>query len=1307
MSETKDIYKALYEDNPCMQLTVDVDGTIKTINKLGAEQLGYKPEELVGKSLDCVCHSEDNETAHENIKKCLKNPGKPFDWELRKVRKDDSVLWVKETARSVNGVEGEQNVIIVSNDITESKKLNDELNNAQLELENLLEERTGELETINEALYEEISERKKTELELTARTHQHALLVELGQLALSETDLLKLFNEAVRITAKTLKLKYCKVLELLPDGKELLLKSGVGWKKGYVGKATVGTEKSSQAGYTLFLDEPVVVENLNEETRFSPSELLTEHGVASGISVVIQGRNQPWGVLGVHSKRVRNFSRDDVNFLQAVSNTLSEAIERKEVEEALKENLSELEKKNRYEKIISTVTRSVHQSINLDDVLENAAGAMSGNIENAEHVAIYLVEGTDAVMRAFRGHPDWFVKLVSRIPHPRGFTWEVINNGKPRYCPDADKDEVIGVAGKKVGTKSYLGMPIFSDGEAVGCICINSFIKHAFDKDDLKQLEIVAGQIQVAINNARQAKALRENLSELEKKNRYEKIISTITRSVHQSINLDDVLENAVDALSKNMDGVDNVVIYFKEGKEAVMMAYRGFSVDIMERLDIIPYPKGLTWKTLIEGKPIYCPDTEKDPHIGPVGREMGTKSYIAIPLKHEGETMGCIDINSLEVDAFDENDLNVIKIVASQIEVAINNARQTEAIRLFDERLKTIFRESLDVIMVVDAETEEIITVNRATERILGYKEEDLKGKNFQSLLSPNSHLSRDELLDNLSVQGRVFESQEFVRRDGTECPIDITATMVPWNEGKAILLTLRDITERRRAEEQIREQAALLDKAQDAIIVRDMENKIIYWNKSAERLYGWAEEQTLGKRADELLNPKDLSKLVEAESAVILKGEWAGELTQVTNTGEEKVVESRWTLVKDAHGRNKSVLVINTDITEKKALEAQFLHAQRMESLGTLAGGIAHDLNNVLAPILMSVQILKSKATDERSEKMINILESNTLRGADIVRQVLTFARGVEGKRVPVNPKYLITEISNITTGTFPKSIKIETKVSSEFWNLVGDVTQLLQVLLNLSLNARDAMPGGGLLKISSGYSYIDKNYASMNTQATPGNYVVLTVEDSGKGIRAELLDKIFEPFFTTKEVGEGTGLGLSTVSGIVKSHNGFIEVESVTDKGTKFSVYIPASKTKDSAEDSSLDLSIPRGNGELVMIVDDEPSFREITKETLLFNGYNVLTANDGTEAVALAAENKEEIQAVITDMMMPVMDGAATIKALRKIKPELKIIGTSGLNAEDKYLQSSTTGVQAFLSKPYTAAMMLQCLAEILDKSTSAD
>ncbi|MEW6730466.1 MAG: response regulator [Acidobacteriota bacterium] len=516
------------------------------------------------------------------------------------------------------------------------------------------------------------------------------------------------------------------------------------------------------------------------------------------------------------------------------------------------------------------------------------------------------------------------------------------------------------------------------------------------------------------------------------------------------------------------------------------------------------------------------------------------------------------------------------------------------------------------------------------------------------------------------------------------------------------AIQRALREAEEhikRKQAEERLHEQVALLDIVPNAILVRDLENRILFWNKGAERLYGWPAAEVIGKNIMEILYQEDTQPAIAAWHSVKQAGEWTGELPEVSQNGHKIIVDSHLILLRDRNGIPQSVLSVSTDITEKKALEAQFLRAQRMESIGILAGGIAHDLNNVLAPILMGSQVLRGQLTNERGRRVITTIEESAQRGADLVRQILSFARGMDGNYVELNVGHLIMDIQRMMSETFPKSINIKALVAKDLWTLTGNATQIYQVLMNICVNARDAMPQGGEIQIKAENTLIDEHYVSMNREAIPGKFILITIMDTGIGIPAEVINSIFEPFFTTKEIDKGTGLGLSTSLAIVKSHGGFINVYSESGKGTKFTIYLPVSSTIESTKVTSEQLQPLAGHGEMILVVDDEASICEITKATLEAYGYQVVTAKDGTEAVALYVTNKDRIKLVLMDMMMPNLDGPATAKILHKIDPTVKIISGSGFMASTKTVPD--TNIQAFLTKPYTADKLLETVAQVLD------
>jgi PAS domain S-box-containing protein len=510
-------------------------------------------------------------------------------------------------------------------------------------------------------------------------------------------------------------------------------------------------------------------------------------------------------------------------------------------------------------------------------------------------------------------------------------------------------------------------------------------------------------------------------------------------------------------------------------------------------------------------------------------------------------------------------------------------------------------------------------------------------------------------------------------------------------------------DITERKRARQQLNEalnfNRAIISDAAVGIAVFKASGQCVLANETAARTLKATVPQLLAQDFRQIVSWRASGMLQIAEEVLATKEPRQCELHFFSSFGAEVWIESRFS--RFIQNGEPHFIHAFVDVTEKKKLEAQLLRSQRMESIGTLAGGIAHDLNNVLAPLLISVELLKEKVSDDAGRRLLDSLEANVNRGASLVKQVLTFGRGIKGERITIHLKHIGEGIAQMIRETFPKSLKFEIQCADGLWTVTGDPTQLEQVLMNLCVNARDAMPGGGTLSLRMENKVLDKDHTTANLEAKPGSYVVISVSDTGTGMAPEIRDRIFEPFFTTKEQGKGTGLGLSTALAIVKSHSGFINCYSEVGKGSVFKVYLPASPDAANVKPAAANQSrLPRGNNELVLVVDDEEPIRILAKSMLERFGYRVLLAADGAEAVKLYTSHRNEIAAVITDMSMPVMDGPATIAALRGINPEVKVIGSSGLDVRDSATGVVNAGLVYFMSKPYTAETVLNMLHEIL-------
>ncbi|HML95060.1 MAG TPA: PAS domain S-box protein [Thermodesulfobacteriota bacterium] len=1103
----------------------------------------------------------------------------------------------------------------------------------------------------------------------------------------------------------------------------------------------------------------------------------------------------------------------------------------KKTEEELKQHVERLSKKSRYESIIRAVTESVHRSLDLGEVFDNAVDALNRNVEGATNVVIFMVEGTDAVMKANRGHSARYVKRVKRVPYPVGATWKTILDRKARYVSDTDLDQTIGPAGKEFGTKSYLSMPIWSDNRTVGCIHIHSQEKDAFSVEDLDMLQIVARQLEVAINNAKQAEALRKSeedikqkLGELSKKKRYEEILSAITRSVHSSINLDQVMENAVDTMHRSIEGTDFISIYFAEGNEAVIKAHCGYPEWFTEKMKRIPHPLGFTWKTIIEGEDIYCPDIESDTVIGAAGREAGTKSYASMPIKHMGNTIGCININSLRKNAFDEEELNLLKLIASQIEIAVNNAKHAEALKESEERYRTLFEQTpvgvytygQDLVITQTNERHAEI-MQSSKEKITGLDIHDLTDKSFNEIhekavrgesasregfyrsttggvslyimvstaplrdASGNiiggmsvvedmterkkveiAFLQSQQQYENLvnTVDGIVWEAEpesfrftfvsrqverilgytaeEWLGNDGfwteklhpedrervvsycktsTESLRDhvieyrmIAADgRVVWmrdivsvgvEDGKATGLKgiMIDITDLKKAEDLLFESAeryrTLVENNYDIIVESSEEGKFLYLSPNFRESLGYDPDELLGKSMFGNVHPDDTPNVMKEFSRIIAtRSPGKTVFRHRHRNGTWRWLESSGRAFETAAGELRYVGIFR-DITDRKRYEDELFKAEKLESLGVLAGGIAHDFNNLLTVILGNISVSKMHLkSSDRIYTRLTEAENASLRARDLTSQLLTFSKG----GAPVK-EYVHTLGDLIRdTASFAVSgskVRCDFDIADDLWPAEVDGGQISQVIHNLVINSDQAMPDGGVITVSA---------ANTNGKGPEcgedGNYIKISIADSGIGMTEDLVEKIFDPYFTTKQ--KGSGLGLATVYSIVKNHDGSIDVESEIGVGTKFDVYLPAAARKAAHMDGESGLR--NGEGK-ILIMDDEETVRQVAGDMMKRLGYRVEAAADGQEAITKYLEAKEAgepFDAVMFDLTVPGgMGGKEAFTRLLEIDPGVRAVVSSGYSNDPVMAKYDEYGFKGVVTKPYSIEELSRVLYEVL-------
>ncbi|WP_210508940.1 PAS domain-containing protein [Naasia sp. SYSU D00057] len=543
-----------------------------------------------------------------------------------------------------------------------------------------------------------------------------------------------------------------------------------------------------------------------------------------------------------------------------------------------------------------------------------------------------------------------------------------------------------------------------------------------------------------------------------------------------------------------------------------------------------------------------------------------------------------------------------------------------------------------------------------------------------------------------------RAMEDRVVASVRGYFAPIAMWFLVTAYPVGEGIGFHVQDVTDDQRNVERLEEsagrlraQAALLDAARDAMHVRTLEGEILYWNAGAERVYGWAAESMVGRTVCGLV-AADRSAYDAAMETTLRTGHWSGELAMRTRDGRTILVDCRWQLTSAEDGHVSAVFAVESDITEMRHAEQERYRAQRMESLGVLAGGIAHDLNNVLTPVLLSAQLLGDSVRDPQEVELLGSIEAGARRGADLIRQVLLFARGEEAERRVLDVDSLLAELADFCRKTAPRSIDVEFLAPSRPLRVTADRTQLMQVLVNLVTNAVDAMPGGGALTI--GAAPVDGGRGRVG----------FTVEDTGHGMDAEVCGRIFEPFYSTKGPGRGTGLGLPTSLAIARRHDGGIDVVSAPGRGSRFTLWLPAA---DAPADSGEGIrptpqEAPAGAGLLVLVVDDEEPVRDAVRRVLETHGYRTVEAADGRAGLELLERceaSGDPVAAVVIDLMMPVLGGANTLDRIRSERPELPVILTSGFDPSAGNESRPADAAVRFLRKPFAEAELLGLLGEL--------
>jgi len=653
--------------------------------------------------------------------------------------------------------------------------------------------------------------------------------------------------------------------------------------------------------------------------------------------------------------------------------------------------------------------------------------------------------------------------------------------------------------------------------------------------------------------------------------------------------------------------------------------------------------------------------------------------------------------------------DLTLQKALEKQIESWTNNLERmveerTRALQESEAKYRALFTGARDGIVVIDKETGNIIHANPAFETMTGYAEEELRTKKMWELRPPDRiEEAKRHFYEVGDGRAETAEEIPILSKDGRLVEVEFS-TRVGELRGRAVYECIcRDITKRKALEEQLRESRSYLESilrdAPAGVNTTDLQGVLQIWGGNSEQMFGYREDEVVGKMTclDLHADPAEGRRVLEI---VTEWGQFSGEVTLKRKNGETFPSLLHVSKLKDAAGNHIGYAGFNIDITRRKELELQLFQAQKMENLSALAGGIAHDFNNILGGILSYASFLKSRVKPgDPFYRQIETIESSAIRASDLTQQLLSFSRAGKSNPMPASLNSIINETVRLVESSIGENITIKMSLEPNLFVARLDPTQIEQAILNICINARDAMPDGGELDIKTENVVLDEAFAEAHPGVQPGPHILVAISDNGVGMDEEVKANIFEPFFTTKESGKGTGLGLSIVYTIVKNHGGCVDVETAPGKGTTFRIYLPASGDSLGITDTEVTSEMPRGS-ETILVVDDSDAIVGLARQILEQLGYRVLAAKSGREAVEIYRQQADRIDLVILDVVMPGMDGPATYEELRRINSTVKVVLSSGYTSSALIEETTKAGVAGVLPKPYVAADLAVAVREAL-------
>lgn len=808
------------------------------------------------------------------------------------------------------------------------------------------------------------------------------------------------------------------------------------------------------------------------------------------------------------------------------------------------------------------------------------------------------------------------------------------------------------------------------------------------------------------INRAMEMRRLRlENMQLRETVGIYE-----LTKAMAFSLDSGTILSKFADAVVQQCGGDEcSVMLPGPEGDYLYVAAARGkrAAVVLGER---IPMGEGIAGWVAANRETLLLHDKTDDPRLGRIKMRPGVLSSVSMPMMAGGKLLGVLNVSdSRRTKPFTLGQVKALSILAGLTASALESAQLYDQLREAELKYRTLV-EQLPAIAYVASFNggHRAIYVSPQVQSLLGFSPDEW-------LADPNLWTARihpeerprvlDHIRQSLSIGAEFVCEYRMLARDHSTLWVHDEGRVIssPDCDPCVVQGIIVNVTALKRQERAARRQATALEQAAEAIVITDQEGRIEYVNPAFTALSGYTREEIIGREAGVLRDRvEDESTFAAVGEALAVGKVWKGRVAGKAKEDRTVQVDLTVSAVRDEMGRVTSYVAIGHDVTEQVELQKQYLQAQKMEAIGTLAGGFAHDFNNLLTVVSgYSELLLSGKEVEDADYEDLRKIALTSQKGVDLVRRLLTFSRKVEAIAGPLNLNAEIEDLKKLLSRTIPKMIEIDLNLAPDLKHVVADSVQIGQLLMNLALNAKDAMPDGGRLVIETANVTLDDEYCRTHVEGKPGDYVLLTVSDTGHGMDKETVGRIFEPFFTTKEPGEGSGLGLATVYGIVKLHGGYITCYSQVGHGTAFRIYLPALETDKIGKDSSSDVELPAGGTETILLVDDEEFVRDLGTRLLTRAGYTVLKATNGQEGLDLYERQGEDISLVVLDLVMPVMGGKQCLEKLLEIDPNVRVVISSGFSVEGRTGRMIESGAKGFVTKPFRSIDFLRKVREVLD------